>query len=61
VQFDAAERNAEALEYGRKLNCDFTKAILTELLWDIADEAKTGAPSDTREGCPSLPEPARVC
>ena len=61
VQFDAAEKNAEALEYGRKLNCDFTKAILTELLWDIADEAKTSTPSDTREGCPSLPEPARVC
>jgi uncharacterized protein len=55
VQFDAAEKNAEALEYGRKLNCDFTKAILTELLWDIADEAKTGTPSDTREGCHLCP------
>lgn len=34
--------SAKALEYGRKINCEFTQAILTELLWDMADETMTG-------------------
>jgi uncharacterized protein len=61
AQLGDDKKNATALEYGRKLNCDFTKSILTELLWDIADDAKSGAASDAREDCASFPEAAPIC
>jgi uncharacterized protein len=32
--------NPRAQEYGRRINCDFTKAVLTELLWDTAGKLK---------------------
>jgi len=33
---DGAPASPRAEEYGRRINCDFTRAILTELLWDTA-------------------------
>ena len=37
---NGAERNPRAEEYGRRINCDFSKAVMTELLWDTAAQAK---------------------
>jgi uncharacterized protein len=37
---DGDEKNARAAEYGRRINCDFSKAVMTELLWDTATQVK---------------------
>ncbi len=37
---DGGEKNARAAEYGRRINCDFSKAVMTELLWDTASQVK---------------------
>jgi uncharacterized protein len=36
VHLEGVPANARAQEYGRRINCDFTQAVLTELLWDTA-------------------------
>jgi uncharacterized protein len=40
AMLNGAEKNPRAAEYGRRINCDFTRAVLTELLWDTADKAR---------------------
>jgi len=37
-----SEKSAWAVEYGRRINCDLTRAILEELLWDVADQVMAG-------------------
>jgi uncharacterized protein len=37
---DGVPANSRAQEYGRRINCDFTQAVLTELLWDTAGKLK---------------------
>jgi uncharacterized protein len=37
---DGVPASPRAEEYGRRINCDFTKAVLTELLWDTAGKVK---------------------
>lgn len=38
---DGVAGSPKATEYARKISCDFTKAVLTEMLWDMADEVRT--------------------
>ena len=45
-----AGAHAKAIDYSRKINCDFTQAVLAELLWDMAD--------DVRRGTEAAPNPA---
>ena len=40
AMLNGVEKNPKAEEYGRRINCDFTRAVLTELLWDTAEQAK---------------------
>ncbi len=35
--FYEVEKNPVAAEYGRRIVCDFSRAVLTECLWDVAD------------------------
>jgi uncharacterized protein len=37
------EKSPSAAAYGRRINCDFTKAVMTELLWDVAGKVKSRA------------------
>lgn len=45
----SVEANPRAAEYGRKINCDFGKAVMTELLWDAAGQAKRRVDTDKRQ------------
>ncbi|MEN6439414.1 MAG: radical SAM protein [Syntrophobacter sp.] len=49
-----SEKSAWAVEYGHRINCDLTKAILEELLWDVADQVMAGI----ADGHGTLPEEA---
>jgi len=61
ARLDGVERSPKAAEYGRKIGCDFTKAVLSELLWDVADEVRTSVAGGQPQLTPSSPERARFC
>ena len=61
VPMAGLEQNPRAMEYGRRINCDFTRAVLAELFWDMADQARTSAAGGRRPAAQSPPEPARIC
>ncbi|MBI2899248.1 MAG: radical SAM protein [Planctomycetes bacterium] len=52
------KESPKAREYGWRINCDFTQAVLTELLWDMAGQAKGRL--DSGEGRPEEPPVERV-
>ncbi len=37
---EGAPASPRAEEYGRRINCDFTRAVLTELLWETAGQVR---------------------
>ncbi|MGC9966146.1 MAG: radical SAM protein [Syntrophobacteraceae bacterium] len=43
------EKTPRAVEYGRRINCDFTRAVLTELLWDVAAKVKERVDTGKRQ------------
>ncbi len=43
------EKNPWAAEYGRRIVCDFSKAVLTECLWDMAKKVKSHVDSGNRQ------------
>lgn len=48
VEQDVPPEHANALAYGRRLACDFNRAILAELLWDMADQVAAGTAVEQR-------------
>lgn len=54
---DGATASAKVQEYGRRINCDFTQAILTELLWDTAGKLKEKMGAD-RPGPEAVDRPS---
>ncbi len=59
--FADGDKNTAAKEYGRRINCDFTQAILGELLWDMADEVKNDAAGKQQQTTDPAPELNRLC
>jgi len=48
-------------EYIRRIKCDFTQAILVELLWDSADAAKAGMSGNSPVSSEVLSDTAHNC
>jgi uncharacterized protein len=61
ARLDGVERSPKTAEYGRKIGCDFTKAVLSELLWDVADEVRTSAAGGQPQPTSPPPERALFC
>ena len=54
-------KSPRAMEYGRRINCDLTRAVLEELLWDKAAEVKISAAQGPQPDTATLPERERFC
>lgn len=54
---DGATASPRVQEYGRRINCDFTRAVLTELLWDTAGKVREKLGS-ARPGAEAVDRPA---
>jgi uncharacterized protein len=54
-------KSPRAMEYGRRINCDLTRAVLEELLWEKADEVKTSVAQGPQPDSATLTERARFC
>lgn len=54
-------KSPRAMDYGRRINCDLTRAVLEELLWEKADEVKTSVAQGPQPDAATLPERARFC
>jgi uncharacterized protein len=61
ARWDDVATSPKAMEYARRISCDFTKAVLTEMLWDMADEVRTDLAGGQPQAAPSLPESTRFC
>lgn len=58
---EEGERSAWAVEYGRRINCDFTRAILEELLWDVAGQVMAGIADGQEQLSGPAPERPLYC
>jgi uncharacterized protein len=56
ARLEGIAASPQATAYARSISCDFTQAVLTEMLWDMADEVRT----DLAGGQPQVvPSPER--
>ncbi|MBM4273958.1 MAG: radical SAM protein [Deltaproteobacteria bacterium] len=61
ARWDGVASSPKAAEYARRISCDFTKAVLTEMLWDLADEARTDLAGGQQQAALSAPESTLYC
>jgi len=58
---DGVIGSPQATEYARRIGCDFTKAVLAEMLWDMADEVRTDLAEGQQQAPPSVAESTLYC
>ncbi len=61
ARWEGVASSPKATEYARRISCDFTKAVLTEMLWNMADEVRTDLAGRQPQVAPSPPESTLFC
>jgi uncharacterized protein len=61
ARLDGVERSPKVAEYGRRIACDFTQAVLTELLWDVAGQVRQSVAQGRQMADPAAPEDTHFC
>lgn len=60
ARLEGIAANPWAAAYARSISCDFNQAVLTEMLWDMADEVRTDLAGKQPQVVPS-PELPLFC